>query len=252
MEINIVCINSVKKDLYILQFRTDETLAADTKAFSDEYADRDVNLIFVDALTRGFENIELDSALGVILGGSGELYLSEGHGKGTWQEPLFSFMDDLHIKDIPTLGICFGYQLIALHQGGAVGRDEQKAEIGSFLLSAENHIEDPVFGHLPNTYYAQLGHRDHVSHFPDHLEILGHSDLVYGQKFKVKDKHMWGCLQHPELSRERVISRLSMSPDYATGVEADHILSSLQESKESTDILHAFVDHATGEGKSSK
>ena len=75
-------------------------------------------------------------------------------------------------KNIPTLGICYGMQLISNHFGGTVERGIQ-GEYGHARVHAEGSFEIPNVQTSINTW---MSHFDHVTKVPAGFEIILKSD----------------------------------------------------------------------------
>ena len=84
--------------------------------FQDEFADRDVRLQFVNAIHDSLTHDLLDDVDGVILGGSGQFYLTEEH---SWLDSAYGFVGHILERSIPVLGICFGFSASRASSGGS-------------------------------------------------------------------------------------------------------------------------------------
>lgn len=113
-------------------------------------------------------------------------------------------MDVVKKLDMPTLGICFGHQLI----GAAFG--SEILDLGQNIRSfqAVNLLcQDPIFDGLPETIQVAESHRQNVRDLPkgfrhlaesttSKLEVMAHEELpIYGLQFhpeRSDDKHPHG------------------------------------------------------------
>lgn len=202
-------------------------------------------LTFINAVENDVSEINPENYNGVILGGSGQYYLSKGDGLDSWLTPVFKFLDIVFEKNIPTVGICFGCQILALYQGGKVVRDEnlrQSGSLESYVLSGAS--TDPIFSNLPATFLANFGHKDTPINLPDHFVPLTKSDKVSCTAFRVADKKIWGILFHPELNSHRNRERLAMLPDYMGNAQDlnEYIENAVKETPEANRLLAAFVE----------
>lgn len=230
------------KKILVIQFSLDESREHAQLCLRESCPEAE--LVFVNAVENDVSQINPEKYDGVILGGSGQYYLSNGDGLDSWLAPVFKFLDVVFEKNIPTIGICFGCQILALYQGGKVVRDENLRQSGSLesyvLLGATT---DPIFSNLPEKFLANFGHKDTPIDLPDHLVPLTKSDKVSCTAFRVAEKKVWGVLFHPELNSERMRERLVMSPSYAGNVEdlKQYIDMAVKESPEANGLLAAFV-----------
>lgn len=235
-------------DILVVQFRTDQTEAHEQSCFLEELPQAADRMKFVSAIDLQFPET-LVGINGVILAGSGEFMLSREDGKGVWLEPTFDFIQKVLDANIPFLGVCFGYQLLCLQQGGDIIRDEQMRETGTYNVHRlESGEGDHLFKGIPNTFGAQFGHQDTAVNHPEHLIPLSRTNRVEVNAVKVTGKQAWGVLFHPELSRERMRSRLRMSsPNYLEGGKTvEDVLSQFEDVPESTKTLHNFIDIIDG------
>lgn len=230
------------KKILVIQFSLDKTKEHAQLCLKESCPGAE--LVFINALEHDLSQINADDYSGVILGGSGQYYLSQGDGLDTWLVPVFKFLDIVFEKNIPTLGICFGCQILALYQGGAVVRDEnlrQSGSLESYVLSGAT--TDPIFSNLPPTFLANFGHKDTPVNLPEHFVPLAKSDKVPCVAFRVADKKIWGTLLHPELNAQRAKERISMLPDYAGNPDdlQQYIEQTVKETPEANQILASFV-----------
>ena len=190
---------------------------------------------------------DLANVRAIIMGGSGEVHLNEDHSRETWFLVASNLMNEVIKREIPMLGICFGFQFIALHQGAKVVLREGCDEVGSFAITNFPAAkEDPLFKNLPDTYIVQEGHNLVVEDLPDHLELLARSERVPIQAFKMKGKPVWGVLFHVELDKRGTEERVNLYDDddydYTGGVGPGSDL--LKESPEANKLLGDFLEYA--------
>ena len=62
------------------------------------------------------------------------------HDKDEWIKMLSEFVDKVHNKNKPIVGVCFGHQLIAKLFGGFVDSNEKGWMIGSFSLNISKKL----------------------------------------------------------------------------------------------------------------
>lgn len=234
--------------MLIVQFRTTPTKEQEQQCFLAEYPDYKDRIDFVSVITDELPT-DLSPYAGVIVAGSAKYCLSKGDGEGTWREPTFAFMQKVMDKGLPLLGICFGFQMLAVQQGAKIARIEEAKQSGTFmsevLPAAEN---DPVLGHLPNPFKAVYAHQDIITDLPAHLLPTAKTERVQCTSFKIEGRQAWGVLYHPELDGERIRERLMMVPEYAGGymgdTTIDDVVAMFDAAPESKTILHTFAELA--------
>ena len=101
-------------------------------------------------------------------------------------------------KDIPTLGICYGMQLIAHALGGKVEPADHR-EYGPANLNVEP-IGDAakLFEGLPNNVNVWMSHGDHISTLPNGFDILAWS--ANSPVAAMGNGRMVGIQFHPEVN----------------------------------------------------
>ena len=96
---------------------------------------------------------------------------------------------------IPTLGICYGAQLMALDLGGKVERTGA-SEFGKTELRAE---ESELFRDLPAEQTVWMSHRDSVTAPPEGARVVGESPSTPVAAFEEPGRKLYGVQFHPEV-----------------------------------------------------
>ena len=96
---------------------------------------------------------------------------------------------------IPTLGICYGAQLMALDLGGRVERTGA-SEFGKTELRAE---ESELFRDLPTEQTVWMSHRDSVTAPPEGARVVGESPSTPVAAFEEPGRKLYGVQFHPEV-----------------------------------------------------
>jgi GMP synthase (glutamine-hydrolysing) len=125
-------------------------------------------------------------------------------------------------RGFPTFGSCFGYQLLVDALGGCVETDPAGGEVGSFEveLTSEGRI-DPLFGGLPRTFIAQMGHLDRATELPAGVPNLASSARCPHQALRVPGTPIWATQFHPELDDATNLDRcLAYVKQYGDGTLA--------------------------------
>src|SRR6266511_1302542 len=96
---------------------------------------------------------------------------------------------------IPTLGICYGAQLMALDLGGKVERTGV-SEFGKTGLTA---VESELFAGLPEEQSVWMSHRDTVTAPPAGASIVAISPSTPVAAFEEPERRLYGVQFHPEV-----------------------------------------------------
>jgi len=97
---------------------------------------------------------------------------------------------------IPTLGICYGMQLMARDLGGAVERTDA-SEFGKAELAAE---ESELFHDLPPEQVVWMSHRDSVTAPPTGASVTASSPSTPIAAFEDRERGLYGVQFHPEVA----------------------------------------------------
>jgi GMP synthase (glutamine-hydrolysing) len=96
---------------------------------------------------------------------------------------------------VPTLGICYGAQLMALDLGGRVERTGA-SEFGKTELRAE---ESELFRDLPGEQTVWMSHRDSVTAPPEGARVVAGSPSTPVAAFEDPERGLYGVQFHPEV-----------------------------------------------------
>jgi GMP synthase (glutamine-hydrolysing) len=96
---------------------------------------------------------------------------------------------------IPTLGICYGAQLMALDLGGRVDRTDA-SEFGKTQLHAE---ESTLLKDTPDEQTVWMSHRDTVVAPPEGARVVAQSPSTPVAAFESRERGLYGVQFHPEV-----------------------------------------------------
>ncbi len=187
----------------------------------------------------------LDDSQTLIIGGSGSLSVHDYEAR-PWMSELRELMEIALERNLPTLGICFGHQLLGLHLGATVVDDGSGHERGTIdiHLTAEGEA-DPMLRTYGKSLAVNTGHMEHVEDLPNHLRLLGATEDVEGQIFKVSGKKFYSTQFHPELLASEAKQRYrafaaEYSEELMTSLDED-LASFSERREESENFLRDFV-----------
>lgn len=188
---------------------------------------------------------EVRACDGLLVGGSGDYYVSKGHMPAF--EELIRFFVEVVDRGYPTFASCFGFQLMVHALDGRIVHDPANTELGTLELSlTEAGRNDPLLGSLPPTFNAQLGHKDRADRLPLGFENLAASRLCEFQAFRVPGKPIWATQFHPELdghtNRGRYLRYLEGYAQHLTEDEQKEALNNYRDSPETETLLKRFIE----------
>jgi len=133
---------------------------------------------------------EVDSTVkGIILSGSPYSVRQQN-------APQFDFAT-FHGK-LPILGVCYGAQYLAQHNGGEVQASNTR-EYGRANLQylVENN---PLFKQVPLNSQVWMSHGDTITNIADNFEVIASTDSVKVAAYHIKDTQTYGIQFHPEVT----------------------------------------------------
>lgn len=151
-------------------------------------------------LARGDKLPKVDECTAIIsLGGPMSVYDNDKY-EFLSEEELF--LKQAIDKEIPTLGICLGAQLLAKVCGVSVSKAE-KPETGWFKVKLTKAAQrDVLFENLKNTLMVFQWHED-TFNLPKGSSLLVRGDLCRNQAVRFA-KYAWGLQFHPEMNAKMI------------------------------------------------
>jgi GMP synthase-like glutamine amidotransferase len=210
--------------ILVLQFRTDQSGWHEVKCIYDTVEKSYNDFLFMNVMspfiTTEMILDKLKVAKALILGGLGEGGYEdyEPHKIDNLNHILDKMQTIVHhiqSQSIPTLGICFGHQVLADLLGGSIVTDSNMAESGiAKIILTEIGKKDPLLTSLPDEFHGIVSHKSSVLNLPQGAELLAYSDRCPVQGFKYKS-NIYGFQLHPELNVSDYYSRMQLYPEYA-------------------------------------
>ncbi len=107
-----------------------------------------------------------------------------------------SISPELFSAGVPVLGICYGFQMMALALGGAVARTGG-AEFGRTAVTLCEQSE--LLAGQPNQQLVWMSHRDAVVEAPAGFNVIASSEAAHVAGFERPDSRLYGVQWHPEV-----------------------------------------------------
>lgn len=99
--------------------------------------------------------------------------------------------------NIPILGICYGLDLLAIHELPGCVESAEHREYGRAEIIIDD--EGDLFNGLPETTTVWMSHGDRILNLPDNFEIIAHTRNAPIAAVKHKIKPIYGVQFHPEV-----------------------------------------------------
>lgn len=189
-----------KKDLKILlvQAREDEMADHEFDIIVENSGLAKENFVSFNVVhDKPFDLSKLDEYDGVIIGGAGSYSVLD-------DEPFIKFLEDIarycKDKDIPFLGLCFGFQIAVQALGGKIIHDKENMEAGTYkMYRDEKSDDDPIVGSLPKEFLAGCGRKDRAEILPEGMVNYMWSDRCPYHYATFPGSRFFLVQFHPEL-----------------------------------------------------
>ncbi len=170
--------------------------------------------LVVHAPTRDAGSSWLDDFLrappaGLLISGSAASVV----GGPAWVEPLAADLRRTATVPTPTLGICFGHQLLAHAWGGKLRCPATPSQVRGIRRVELQTLDQPLLGGQ-KSFDAAFSHRDQVTEPPPGWHILAASDYSPIQALAAPDLPLVGVQWHPEADRAMILDNPEPDPHH--------------------------------------
>lgn len=229
----------------VIQCRSDPRMEAQERACVYERARLSTAQIHSLNLAQGDNPSPsmVDKVDALFIGGAGKYSSTQTH---PWTESLHNLVRRAVDRNLPTIGSCWGHQVIAHALGGRVVHDPERAELGcGWVELTSAGADDTIFHRFPRRFRANMGHNDRVLELPPGTVELAHNDQPH-QAFRVEEAPIYGTQFHSELDAERERERILVYREYYRQALPDEetvrrVLNNLVETTAVDDLLYNFL-----------
>lgn len=158
-----------------------------------------------------------------------------------WIDRTADYLRAAVARRVPTLGLCFGHQLLAKTLGGAVAPLTDGPEYGTVTIErTPESAGDPMLGAAPARFLAQSAHHQIVTTPPPGAVVLARNgNGVQALRF---GEAAWGVQFHPEFDDDlnRMIIEAIAAKLSGLGVDTDATLAALSPTPDAAAVLRRF------------
>ena len=152
-----------------------------------------------------------------------------------------SIINNLSQEKIPTIGICFGHQLIAESLGGRVEKATDKGwGVGVHIWKIINKREW-MGDYSPADFSLRASHQDQVVEMPAESTLYASSDFCPIAGFQI-GTHVLSMQGHPEFSKEYNRALIEKRVDRIGEKVVDIAIQSLKKEVDSNTVTAWMID----------
>ena len=177
---------------------------------------------------------------GVVVSGSSAMVTD----RADWSERTAAWLREAVRQEVPTLGICYGHQLLAHAMGGEVQDNPRGRGMGTIDVELREPARtDRLFGIFEQTLHVPVSHRQCVTKLPPGATWLAQTPNDPHHAFRIGN-NAWGVQFHPEfdaaIARAYIEARREVLVREGADVEA--LLDSAIDSADGTILLRRFAE----------
>ncbi|MEO1076088.1 MAG: type 1 glutamine amidotransferase [Bacteroidota bacterium] len=185
----------------------------------------------------------LDGVDAVMIGGAGAYSVTQTF---DWTPALLALVQACADRALPLFGSCWGHQFIARAFGGRVVNAPHRSEMGTHRVHLTQAGQtDALFGQLPPTFEAQMGHQDWVETLPADAIELATNDRAPHQAFRMAGLPIYGTQFHSELNataeRDRLVTYRAYYPEMQDDARFEAVVGGVRETPEVDALLATFL-----------
>ena len=156
-----------------------------------------------------------------------------------WMEPLRVFIRQAYQQRLPTLGICFGHQIMADALGGDVRKSEKGWGLGRHSYRV---LSRPGFmAQLPSELAIACSHQDQVLVPPDEAEVILASDFTPNAGLAYRNGAALSFQPHPEFADDYTVALAELRRGKAPDALVETAVASVATPSQSAELARAIA-----------
>lgn len=160
-----------------------------------------------------------------------------------WSERTARWLRGAFERKLPTLGTCYGHQLLAYALGGEVGDNPNGLEAGTVDVHLNRAVQDdPPFSGFPSPIRGYTGHHQSVLRLPPGARLLASGAMEAHQAFVIGEC-AWGVQFYPEFDADITIEYIRRESQAlgAQGQEPERLIRVCVDTPHGPDLLRRFA-----------
>jgi len=129
------------------------------------------------------------------------------------ERELGGLLDRILAEDYPFLGACYGIGLLTSHLNGVLGGTWAEGVGPTWISLTDEGAADQLFGRLPPSFEAFVGHKEACSRLPAGAVLLATGSACPVQAFRV-GRNVYATQFHPELTNAGIVTRIRVYREY--------------------------------------
>jgi GMP synthase (glutamine-hydrolysing) len=181
----------------------------------------------------------VDQLAGVLMTGSHDMVTE----RLDWSEQTAGWVRKAVETGLPTLGVCYGHQLLAHAFGGQVDNNPCGTQLGTTTIQLLPEGQaDSLLGGLGTEFDAQVAHTQSVLTLPEGATRLAFDDWDANQSFRI-GQTAWGVQFHPEMDANIVHTYLQAEKAFlkTKGQDPEKMLATVRETPVAAQLLPKFA-----------
>ncbi|KAB1641655.1 glutamine-hydrolyzing GMP synthase [Gulosibacter chungangensis] len=122
-----------------------------------------------------------------------------GGPSSVYAEDAPNFDSEIFSLGVPTFGICYGFQTMAVALGGEVARTGKREYGSTHVVLSDQASSSSILAEQPGNQIVWMSHGDSVAKAPEGFQVLASTDDTPVAAFANEERKLYGVQWHPEV-----------------------------------------------------